>query len=146
MSKEKFKFFEHTADVEFEAYGKTLKKAFANAALAMFEIMTDTKEIKPKIKKEIEVESEDLEALLYDYLEELLVIHEIENLVFSKFKIESIEKEDKKDNYRLKGYAEGEKYNPEKHESRTAVKAVTYNSMFVKETKEKSTVHVVLDV
>jgi SHS2 domain-containing protein len=52
---EKFKFFEHTADVEFEAYGKTLEEAFENAALAMFSVMTDTIKVKPKTKKEFEI-------------------------------------------------------------------------------------------
>jgi len=33
----RFKFFKHTADVEFEAYGKTIEEAFENAAIALQE-------------------------------------------------------------------------------------------------------------
>ena len=139
----KFKFFEHTADVEFEAYGKDLEEAFANASLAMFEVMTDTKKVKPKQKETVEIESEDLESLLYDYLEELLVLHELKNLVFSKFEVECIKKVKK--GFKLKGYACGEEFNINKHESRTVVKAVTYNRMFVK-TNKRSVVRVVLDI
>lgn len=43
----KFEFFDVTADVGIRAYGKTLEDAFENAALAMFEVMTDTSRINP---------------------------------------------------------------------------------------------------
>jgi len=41
-----FDFLEHTADAYIAAYGKTLDEAFENAALAMFEIITDIKTIR----------------------------------------------------------------------------------------------------
>ena len=59
----KFEFFEVTADVGIKSYGKTLEEAFENAALAMFEVITDTSKIEPKIERKIEVESEDECAL-----------------------------------------------------------------------------------
>ena len=37
----RFEFLEHTADVYIRAYGKTMEEAYENAALAMFEVMTD---------------------------------------------------------------------------------------------------------
>jgi SHS2 domain-containing protein len=47
---EKFKFVDITsADVAFEAYGKDLNELFANAALAMFEVMINTKLIMIRI-------------------------------------------------------------------------------------------------
>ena len=50
-----FRFLEHTADIYVEAHGKTLEEAFEEAALAMFESMTDTKNILPKTKEAITV-------------------------------------------------------------------------------------------
>ncbi len=38
----KFEFLEHTADVYIRAHGKTMEEAYENAALAMFETITDT--------------------------------------------------------------------------------------------------------
>jgi len=46
-----FRFLEHTADVYVAAYGETLAEAFENAALAMFETMTDTENVKPQEKR-----------------------------------------------------------------------------------------------
>ena len=40
--KKRFEFLEHTADAYIIAYGKDLAEAFENAALAMFEVMTNT--------------------------------------------------------------------------------------------------------
>ena len=42
---DKYKFFEHTADAKFQAYGKSVEEAFSNAALAMFSVITDTSKI-----------------------------------------------------------------------------------------------------
>ena len=42
---EKFEFMEHTADVYVAAHGANLAEAFENAALAMFEVMTDTAKV-----------------------------------------------------------------------------------------------------
>ena len=44
----KFKFLEHTADAKFQAFGKNLEETFANAALALTKLMTDSK-VKTKI-------------------------------------------------------------------------------------------------
>ncbi len=138
----KFEFFEVTADVGYKAYGKTLEEAFENAALAMFEVITDTSKIEPEIKRKIEVESEDEYALLYDWLSEFLVLLDVDYLVFSKFEVK-IEK--KEDGFSLKGTAWGEEFDPEIHESRAEVKAVTYHLMDVKQDNGVM-VQVILDI
>ena len=38
----KYKFFPHTADTLFEAYGRTLEEVFENSALAVESIMVNT--------------------------------------------------------------------------------------------------------
>lgn len=150
---EKFKFLEHTADVEFEAYGKTLEQAFENAALAMFSVITEPEKVEPKIKKEFTVESEDLKSLLYDFLERFLVFQDSANLVFSKCrvfeikKIRQIKKEKlEEETYTLEAEASGEEFSEEKHESRSAVKAVTYHNMAIGRKNGIFFVHVILDI
>lgn len=125
-----FEFFDVTADVGFHSYGTTLEEAFENAALAMFEVMTDTTKIEPSTQKEILIESEDLLALLYDWLDELIFLHDSQFLIFNTFNIE-IQKMNE-DLFCLKGTVMGDVFNPEKHESREEVKAVTYHLMDIK--------------
>ncbi len=137
-----FEFFEVTADVGYKAYGETLEEAFENAALAMFEVITDTSKIEPEIERKIEVESEDEYALLYDWLSEFLFMLDVDYLVFSKFEVK-IEK--KEEGFSLKGTAWGEEFDPEIHESRAEVKAVTYHLMDVKQDNGVM-VQVILDI
>lgn len=141
----RFRFLENvaTADVAFEAFGKTLEEAFSNAALAMFEVETDVKKVKSKIKKELFIQAENKEALLFDWLSELIFLTEKENMFFSKFDVK-IEKIDDK----LKLIAEiyGEKIDKDKHELRTDVKGVSYHMMQIEEKPNQCKVRVLLDV
>ena len=69
----KYEFIDHTADIMFKAYGKDLEGSFSNAAIAMTKSFCEEK-VKGNLKKEISVEGNDLENLLYNFLEELLVL------------------------------------------------------------------------
>lgn len=137
----KFKFLENlaTADVAFEAYGKTLEEAFSNAALAVFEVQTDTEKIKPSISIDVEIVSENRESLLFDWLSELLYLRDTKAMFFSKFEI----KIEKDKNFKLVGKVYGETI--EEHEKRTEVKGVSYQMMKIEEGPEFK-VRVILDV
>jgi len=142
--KKKFRFLEHRADAYIEVYGKTLAEAFENAALATFEVMTETKKIMPKHEETVEVEGFDEKALLYNWLESLLVKFDTTQTLYSKFKIENIQKTDKC--LKLKATIQGETYNPKKHPQKVGVKAVTYHRMEVKQTPSKTTAKFILDI
>ncbi len=140
----KFDYLEHTADVYIAAHGATMEEAFGNAALAMFEVMTDIDKISPNQQETIEVEAEDEYALLYSWLEALLVKFEVNGMFYSKFEVAPIK--DTKDCFKLKATVWGEKYDPQKHPQKTGVKAVTYHQMeFVKE-RERITLMFILDI
>lgn len=140
-------FFPHPADIEFEVYGETLEEVFINAAKVVFDTITPIKNVKPLISRKIEVKSEDLESLLYDFLENILILHDSENLVFSDIEIKELKVENE---FFVKAILKGEEYNPEKHESGTVIKAVTYHEMKIGKKvingKEMWFAHVVLDI
>jgi len=140
----KFEFLEHTADILIAAHGQTLEEAFENAALAMFEVMTDTTKINPTQEDTVEVEAEDEYALLYSWLEALLVKLEVNGMLYSKFKIASLQ--DTPEGFNLKATVWGEKFNAEKHPQKVAVKAVTYHRMEIIKQHEKVTVEFILDI
>ncbi|MHA2408459.1 MAG: archease [Candidatus Ranarchaeia archaeon] len=102
VGKKRFEFQEHVADEIVIAYGTSVEEAFENAALGLFEVMTDTNTVEPNHEDVFEV-------------------------VYSQSKIEKIEKRDH--GFRLKGHAWGEIFQQDKHPSRTEVKAVTYHEM-----------------
>jgi len=140
----KFEFLEHTADILIAAHGQNLEEAFENAALAMFEVMTDTTRIVPTQEDTVEVEAEDEYALLYSWLEALLVKFEVNGMLFSKFKILAIEESE--EGFKMKATAWGEKFNLEKHPQKVAVKAVTYHRMEIIKQYYKVTVEFILDI
>lgn len=140
----KFEFLEHTADVYVAAHGKTLEEAFENAALAMFEVMTDTDKVSVTIEDNFVVEAEDEFALLYSWLEALLVNFETKNMLYSRFAIAGIEETD--EGFRIKAAAWGQKFNAEKHPQKVGVKAVTYHRMEILKEFNKVTLEFILDI
>ena len=140
----KFEFLEHTADAYVSAHGATMEEALANAALAMFEVMTDTEKVAQTHRDVVEVEAEDEYALLYTWLEALLVKFEVNGFLYSKFEVHSIK--ETHDGFKLKATAYGEKYDPQKHAQKVGVKAVTYHQMEFIKTPEKVTLMFILDI
>lgn len=133
----KYEFIEHTADIGIKAYGKTLDESFANAALAMFEVMTDISKVKPVGEYEVRVKADNLENLLVDWLGELLFIHETQDVLLSEFDV-------KIDDLSLDARVRGETLDRERHELKDDVKAITYHMLEVNE--KEGFVKVLLDI
>jgi SHS2 domain-containing protein len=129
----KFEFFDVTADIGFTAYGLSLTEGFQNAANALFEVITDTNLVNVEVLKDIEIKSEDLISLLYDFLEELLFLHETEFLLFSEFNVKDIKQitENNEDFFILNATVGGEAIDWNKHQQKAEVKAITFHQMNV---------------
>ena len=135
----------HTADVLIEARGRTLEEAFEQAAIAVYEVMTDTSKVAPKTRLEVEVEGDDLYNLLYRWIEALLLHTDSEGLMFSLVRVCSIEKSEG-EGWRIKSVAWGDRFNPEVHEHRTIVKAMTYAQMEIKNLGDCWRIQFVVDI
>jgi SHS2 domain-containing protein len=142
--KKKYEFLEHTADAYVAAYGSSLEEAFENAALATSNVMTDTCEVKPKVEEQVEIEAKDEYALLYNWLEEIIVKFDIENRLYSRFKISIIRPTS--DGFRLEAKIWGEPFDPGRHSQRVGVKAVTYHRMTITKEPDRATVKFILDI
>jgi SHS2 domain-containing protein len=136
-------FLPHTADTKFRAFGKTLAETFSNAALALTEVVVDPKKVKPIIKKIIEINSEDEKSLLYDFLEQFLILMDTDGFLLNK--INNIEIKKMKNNFKLTADFIGD-IDIQKYQPKTAIKAVTYQEMEIKTEKNKCMVQVVLDL
>lgn len=135
----KFKFIEHTADIEFQAFGKNLKELFKNSALALSNSIYN-KKIREKKEYKIKVKGHDLENLLYNFLEEFLILFDSENFILSKIK--EIKLDEK--NFKIKAEIIGDDI--KNYKTSMHIKAITYNEMFIKKQKEKWICQVVLDI
>ena len=130
----KFKFLPHTADVIFEAHGKTLEEMFENSGLALEEIMVNTETVGKNEHFEIIIESKEVETLLYDFLSELLFVKDTEGLLFNKFEITIICKNKQ---YELLAKCTGDYIKREKQELRDDAKAITLHEFEIKQDKKK---------
>ena len=142
--RKRFEFLEHTADLYIAAYGSSLEEAFENAAYAMFEGMTNLDKVQPLKEDTIIVEGYDEQALLYNWLEALLVKFDVRGNLYSCFKVEGIEKTSR--GFKLKASIWGEPFNSKKHVSKVGVKAVTYHQMEIKKQPNLVTIKFILDI
>jgi len=140
----KFEFLEHTADVYIRAFGASMEEAYGNAALALFETMTDSNKIEQTQQEKLEVEAEDQYALLYNWLEALLVKFETEGMLFSRFEISDWK--ENAESFKFKAKVWGEKFDPKKHPQKVGVKAVTYHLMMVIREPQKVILEFILDI
>ena len=82
---------EHTADWAIRVCGTTLPELFVNAATGMYSLVADLPSVKPAVTRAIEVKGVDAEALLVNWLNELIYHTEMDGEVFCEFHIESFE-------------------------------------------------------
>jgi SHS2 domain-containing protein len=134
----KFEFIEHTADTGLIAYGKTLAEAFANAAYGMFSIIAELDAVKEVESRRVEIEADDIEGLLFEWLNYFVYLFDVEAILFKRFEI--IEFEDT----HLVSVCRGEKYDPSRHHLKTGVKSATYHMLEVD--RDKKQVRVIFDV
>ncbi len=146
--KPSYKFLEHTADILFQAKAETLGELFEQSALAVEESMIQLKQIRPKRKILIKGRNLKLEYLLFDFLNDLLFYKDSQQLLLSKFKCRiKVGKDEKKDRgYELECTAYGEKLNPEKHEQKVDVKAITMHLFEIKKKGKSWMAQVLIDI
>ena len=140
----RFRFLEHTADAYVEAYGASLEEAFGNAAVAMTDVMTELEKVEAKNEESFVVEASDEPALLYSWLEELLLEFELRGKLYSRFEVSGIE--ETSEGFRLHARAWGEAYDSEKHPSKVGIKSATYHRMEILKEPESVTVRFILDI
>lgn len=132
------------ADVAFEAKGKSVEEMFIASAMALTNTMiANIESIDQKVTKLVRINSEDLDMLLFNFLQELIFMKDTEQLIFSKFEvvIKSIN-----GSYSLEAKLYGEKLNGAKHLQLVDVKAVTLHQFEVKQIRGVWKARVILDV
>jgi len=133
-----FDIIDHTADIGIRAYGSTLAEAFVNMAVGLSTIITEPETIRQTDKRVANITAPDVEALLFEWMNYLIFVFDVENLLFSRFKM--IEFTDEQ----MVAECWGEKYDPSRHELKLGVKSATYHMLEVD--REGNSVQVIFDV
>ena len=131
----KYEYLDHTADVQLHAWGEDLPEAFQNVGLAMFGYMTEIDTVEMKDVYTVDAEGDDLEGLLFHFLDEWLFAFSAEpffiprKIVITEFDEEA---------FKIKSTGYGEEFSLEKHPQGTEVKAITYSAMQICKNQEEN--------
>ena len=140
MARPHYEILEHTADVGLIAHGRTPAEVFEHTAEGMYALMTDLAALTEREQREVRVSAADREHLLVAWLLELLFLTETEGLLFRRFAV------DLEDGAALRGRAFGEPFDPGRHETGVAVKAVTHHLLELREDPDGFHARVLFDI
>lgn len=142
----KFEILEHTADIKIRIFGESLEELFENALFAMAGIQDtkiqgykDTNKFQipnSKINRLVKVKSIDKEALLVDFLGEVLSLSDINDEIYPECDI--IKLSDKEIEAEVKGL-KVDQFDED-------IKAVTYHGVKVEKTGDGWMAEVVFDI
>jgi SHS2 domain-containing protein len=132
--------FEHDADVGLVVRGRDGRELFAEAGRALFDLVCDLDAVEERRAWDLAGEAENVEALLVDWLNDLVYLFEGEGAVCRRFAFSS---------WSETGYgarAFGERADPGRHAPRDLVKAATYHGLAVRRGESGFEATVILDV
>jgi len=134
-----YRYLDITAEVGIEAEGQDLRDAFASAGEALLDLMLDRSTVEEREQVPLEVSSPDPEALLVDWLNELIFLFDARHLALRRVEVEEVTPT------RLRAVVYGERFDPARHRFRTPPKSATYHQVRV-EAGPPARVRVVLDI
>lgn len=135
-----YDYFDVAADVGVSGWGPTLAEAFAQAALGVFALIVDPKSAEPRELREVHAQGETREALLVNWLNECLLVHDIEAFVVNRIEFVRFE------TTRVHARLWGEELDPRRHCVGTVVKAATFHQLEIRETDGGWEIRVILDI
>lgn len=140
MSDEGYEYFDVAADVGVHAWGETLAGCFRQCALGMFDLIVPTRAVTPVEIREVAARGNGVEALLVNWLNECLYLHDLEGFVVHDLETPGVA------GTGVHGILRGEPVDPARHPRGTVVKAATFHGLEVAETPGRVTARVILDI
>lgn len=132
--------FEHDADVGLLVRGRNGPELFAAAGQALFALVCDLEAVRERERFELAGTADGIEALLVDWLNDLVFLFQGEDVVCRRFTFPLWTETA----YRAEAY--GEAADPERHGLRDLVKAATYHRLAVRRSEMGLEARVILDV
>ena len=138
--RKKYNLIDHTADFGIHVFGSDPKELFANAAWAMFDIITEIDQLKGLDSCNIEVSGYDWPDLMVNWLREVLYLWNGRELLVKSFHIISLSENN------LSVRVNFDPFNPDRHIIKTEIKAVTYHQIQVNSNSSGWEAKIIFDV
>jgi SHS2 domain-containing protein len=135
-----FEILEHTADIGVRAVGRTLSELFENAAVGVQSIALDPQAVLPQTAFPLLASGEDREALLVNWLNEIIYYLDGKRIAFARFQVQQIT------DTGITAQGWGEPRDRERHPERLVVKAATYHQLKIEQRESRWIADVFLDI
>ena len=121
----KYRLIDHTADFGIHVFGADPKDLFANAARAMFDQIVAIDTLKGTGEHKLDITGDDWPDLMVNWLRELLYLWTGKAMLIKRVAILSIS------GYELSANVHFDTFDPNRHEIKNELKAVTYHQIQV---------------
>jgi len=124
-----YKTLEHATDAIIEVTADNLKDAFKIAGVSVIETILDISKVEEKMSKRIVVKGKDLRYLLYNWLEEMIILTITEGFAGKRILVEISEENE----WKIDAEIFGEDINLSKHEFKVEIKSPTFHDMKIEQ-------------
>ena len=140
MVEPRYEITSHTADIGLLVRGSTMGELLVNGGHALNSVLFRKPPTARDVHRTIDVESSGGDAMLVDWLNELLYLYEVERIVFSHFQTRNVS-----DTF-ARIDCEGTGYDPSQHAAALDIKAATYHMAGVHRKGKGLEAQVILDI
>ena len=140
-----YRFIDHTGDTAVEVTASDESEFFQDAARALAAIIIDVDHAPPdgKAEQRLDLDAEDGEALLVDFLNELIFLFDSRRFLPWTLAVEELAVEAPA---RLRATVRGDTFDPDRHVFLTEVKAATFHDVEIRQTKDGWETTIVFDL
>ena len=124
-----YKTLEHATDAIIEVTADNLKEAFEIAGISVIETILDISKVDENNSKKLIVKGKDLKYLLYNWLEEMIILTITDGFVGKRILLEIT----KNGNYQIDAEIFGEAIDLRKHDFKVEIKSPTFHEMEIKQ-------------
>jgi len=124
-----YKTLEHATDAIIEVTANNLKEAFEIAGISVIEIILDSSKVEENSSRNLIVKGKDLKYLLYNWLEEIIILTITDGFAGKRILLEITKNEE----YQINAEIFGEGIDLKKHEFKVEIKSPTFHEMEIEE-------------
>jgi len=135
-----YKLIDHTADFGIQVFGSDSQALFINAALALFDVITEMGALNGDDSCIISASGEDWSDLMINWLREILYLWNGKERLVKSIRILSLSEN------RISAKIYFDAYLPDRHTIKTEIKAVTYHQIQVKRSPSGWKARVIFDI
>lgn len=124
-----YRYLEHATDAIIEVEAPTLEEAFVLAGKSVVDTILDSGLVEEKKEKTLTVTGKDLSYLLYNWLEEMIILTITDGFAAKKISLRI----EKNAGYKITAVLTGEDISFEKHHFKVEIKSPTFHMMEIKQ-------------